>query len=310
MASPARGVAVFGHRGARGLAPENTLEGVRRAASLGLTGVELDIGLSADGVAVVHHDKRLNPDVARDAGGAYVAPPGPRLRDLTAAAIGGFDVGRLRAGSDYAARHPEQAPVDGARIPTLDAALGALDGLDLLVEIKTFPDAPEDTAPPAAMVEAVLAALRRADALHRAVIFAFDWRVLREAARRAPEVARCCLTEPDTVAAGGLWLDGADLDQFGGKLPRAVAATGARFWAPFQARLEEGDLREAHALGLGVLAWTVNAPADIDRMLTLGVDGIISDRPDRVRRLVEAAGRQVAPPGFTRHVTRRVAGRD
>lgn len=301
MRNDGKSVAVFGHRGARGLAPENTIGGFRRATALGLTGVELDVGLTADGVAIVHHDKRLNPDVARDARGAYVATPTPLLREMTAEEIGGFDVGRLREGSDYAARYPDQVPEDGARIPTLDAALAALDGVDVLIEIKTFPDAPEDTASPAAMADAVLAALMRAGALDCAVIFAFDWRVLREVATRAPELPRCCLTEPDTVTAGGLWLDGADLDEFGGNLPRAVAATGARLWAPFQARLEEGDLREAHALGLGVFAWTVNAPADIARMLELGVDGIISDRPDTVCRMAEVAGFSVAPPGIVRH---------
>ncbi|MFT2093652.1 glycerophosphodiester phosphodiesterase [Acidiphilium multivorum] len=304
MPSP-RPMALFGHRGARGLLPENTLEGFASIAALDLTGAEFDVGLTADGVAVVHHDPRLNPDIARDADGAWLAPDAaPLLRERTLADLGTFDVGHLRPGSDYAARYPEQTPADGARIPTLDAVIAALSGRDLLIEVKTFPDRPGLTAPPERIAQAVIACLNRHDALDRAVLFAFDWRVLRAAAAAAPALRRCCLTEPETVSAGPLWLDGCDLGAFGGNLPRAVAATGAVCWAPFHATLEEDDVREAHALGLAVLPWTVNAPEAFDRMIRLGVDGIISDRPDLARAAIGRAGLQVAGPGFVAAMAR------
>ena len=298
MPSP-RPMALFGHRGARGLLPENTLEGFAGIAALDLTGAEFDVGLTADGVAVVHHDPRLNPDVARDADGAWLAPDAaPLLRERTLADLGNFDVGRLRPGSDYAARYPEQKPVEGARIPTLDAVIASLSGRDMLIEVKTFPDRPELTAPPEQMAEAVIACLRRHGALDRTVLFAFDWRVLRAAAAAAPTLRRCCLTEPETISAGSLWLDGCDLGAFGGNLPRAVAATGAVCWAPFHAMLKENEIREAHALGLTVLPWTVNTPEAFDRMIQLGVDGMISDRPDLARAAIGRAGLKVAAAGF------------
>lgn len=291
-------IGLFGHRGARGLAPENTLAGFRIARQCGVTGVEFDVGLTADGVAIVHHDPRLNPDIARGAIGEWVGTDAPLLLEATLAQLETFDVGRLRHGSEYAARYPEQQPEDGAKIPTLDAALAELAGLDLLIEVKTMPDRRADTAAPRAMAEAVIGALRRAGALQRAVLFAFDWAVLREAQALEPTLRRCCLTAPDTLAEGRLWLDGADLAAFGGKIARAVAATGALAWAPFHAALEDADVREAQALGLLVLTWTVNTAEALDRVIGLGVDGIISDRPDLARLAIERAGLRVAAPGL------------
>lgn len=291
-------IGVFGHRGARGLAPENTIAGFAHVHELALTGAEFDVGLTADGVVVVHHDVRLNGDFARGPDGAHVARDAPLLHALTFAELGHYDVGRLRAGSDYAARYPEQVPVDGARIPTLDAVVAALEGADLLIEVKTDPGRPDDTAPPEVLAGATIEVLRQRGALDRTVMFAFDWRVLRAASVLEPTLRCCCLTEPDTLAAGGLWLDGADLDAFEGVVPRAVAATGAACWAPFHTTLDAADVAQAQALGLLVLPWTVNAPEAFDRMIGFGVDGMISDRPDLARAAVERAGRRVAAPGF------------
>jgi len=290
--------ALFGHRGARGLAPENTVAGFAVARSCGVTGVEFDVGLSADGIAMVHHDPRPSRYFARNRDGAYVRADERLLHEQSAAELACYDIGRLRPGSDYAARYPDQVPHDGARIPTLDAALVALEGLDLLIEVKNFPDRPNETAHPRAMAEAVIAALHRADAVARAVLFAFDWRVLREAAAIEPALRRCCLTEPDTLAAGGLWLDGMDLSAFDGEVVHAVAATGAHCWAPFHATLDEAEVREAQALGLFVLPWTVNTTEAFERMIGFGVDGMISDRPDLARSAIEAGGMRVAAPGF------------
>lgn len=297
-ASP-RSIALFGHRGARGLRPENTIEGFAAIASLDLTGAEFDVGLTADDVVVVHHDPRLNPDIARDGAGNWLAPEAaPLLRAQRFAELAAYDVGRLRPGSDYAARYPAQAPADGARIPTLDEVIEALAGRDLLVEVKTFPDHPDRTATPERMAAAVIDTLRRHRAIGRTLLFAFDWRVLRAAAAIEPGLRRCGLTAPDTVEAAPLWLGGIDLDAFGGQLPRAVAALGAVCWAPFHGTLQQSEVREAHALGLLVLPWTVNTAEAFDRMIGFGVDGMISDRPDLARDAIARAGLHLAAPGF------------
>ena len=153
---------IEGHRGARGLLPENTLPAFERAIALGVDGLEFDIGLTRDGVPVVHHDPALDPDHTRDASGAWLASSGPLLRDLDMTALSGFDVGRARTGGPTANRFPHQEPRDGARIPTLAEvlALGRRPGAGAVrfgIEIKLSPLAPSETAAPAAFARAVVA---------------------------------------------------------------------------------------------------------------------------------------------------------
>src|SRR5262249_12628081 len=108
-----------GHRGARELAPENA----RPACSVALTTdgqtLELDRAMTSDGILVVSHDSRLNPDHTRASDGKFLDAEGPAIRSLTLAELQRYDVGRLKPGTAYAAAFPEQRGMDGVRIPTL-----------------------------------------------------------------------------------------------------------------------------------------------------------------------------------------------
>ena len=287
--------ALIGHRGARGLFPENTREGFAAAAALGIDGIELDVALTADGVPVVCHDPALNPALARGPDGAWIAAPGPLIRALPEAALAAYDVGRLRPGSALAASFPDQRPIDGARIPRLDAAL-ALPNLSFIVELKTLPDHPDWTAPAAEMAEAALAAAERAGALDRVTFESFDWRGPRHLRRIRPGLRLAWLTRAATVAAAALWWDGPRPEDFAGSVPRAVAAEGGQVWAPEHVDLTEAQVAEAQALGLAVVPWTVNRPEDIARLIGWKIDGLITDRPDRARKVMEAAGLALKPP--------------
>src|SRR5690606_25968028 len=108
-----------GHRGARGLAPENTIPAFAAALSIGVTTLELDVGATRDDVLVVSHDRRLNPDLTRDAAGKFLESPGPPIRSLTLAELALYDVGALKPGTRYAAEFRSQVPAPGTRIPTL-----------------------------------------------------------------------------------------------------------------------------------------------------------------------------------------------
>jgi glycerophosphoryl diester phosphodiesterase len=124
LLGPALGAQAFdlqGHRGARGTAPENTLPGFAAALAVGVATLELDTGITRDGIVVIHHDRRLNPDIARDPDGRWIKAPGALLRALDFGELQRYDVGRLRPGSEYAARFPDQSPADGVRIPRLAA---------------------------------------------------------------------------------------------------------------------------------------------------------------------------------------------
>jgi glycerophosphoryl diester phosphodiesterase len=264
MASPANAVDVQGHRGARGLLPENTLPAFQRALELGADTLELDCGVTKDGVVVVHHDRRLNPDVARGADGKWVASPTPTLRSLTYAELQRYDVGRLRPGSEYARRFPHQQAVDGARIPKLADlfALAKDKKIGFNIETKLLPSHSEETVGPGEFARLLIKEIQRAKV--KATIQSFDWRTLKIVEREAPEIPTVYLTESR------------DAD------PQKVHAAGGRIWSPSFADVNKSKLEKAKNLNLKVVVWTVNEPVDIARALDMGLDGIISDYPDRV----------------------------
>lgn len=268
-----------GHRGARALFPENTLEGLRAAVALGLRTIEIDVGVTRDGAVVVHHDPALNPDITRDGAGAWLPARGPLLRDLTLAQLAEYDVGRIRPGTDYAERFPQQAARDGARIPTLDQVLALDDATHWNIELKSMPAHPGWTVDAEEMVERVLHVAGAAGALERITVQSFDWRAPRHARRIRPGVARGWLTAAATVADAPLWL-GRHVAGMDG-VPDAIAKEGGGTWTAEHTDLTEDLLAEAHGLGLLVVPWTVNARADMLTLLDWGVDGLITDWPDR-----------------------------
>ena len=268
-----------GHRGARGLAPENTLHGFLVAARMGVRTMEIDVGTTRDGAVVVHHDPALNPNTTRDPAGTWLDGTGPLLRDLTLAQLQHYDVGRLRPGTPYAEAYAGQVPQDGARIPTLDQVLALDATLRWNIELKLMPNHPDWTIPAEEMVERVLHIVDAAGAGPRVALQSFDWRAPRHLRRVRPGIAAGWLTERTTVADAPLWL-GRDLRGMA-DVPDAVAKEGGGTWAPHHSDLTEDLLDQAHDLGLRVLPWAVNAVDDMRRLADWGVDGLITDWPDR-----------------------------
>jgi len=292
-----------GHRGARGLAPENTLAGFAKALGLGVTTLEMDLAVTRDGLVVVSHDPALNPDITRGPDGRWLESPTPRILDLTHAGLQRYDVGRLRPGTLYAAQYPDQLPADGTRIPTLrevyDLARRAGNHeVRFNIETKIDPRQPELTPSPPAFVKAVLDVVRGAKGTNRTMVQSFDWRTLRLVRDAAPEIQTVCLTTGELGGAqlargqpgASPWLGGLDADDHGGSAPRLAAAAKCRVWSPRFRDLSAESLAEAHRLGLRVVPWTANEPADMKALIELGVDGIISDRPDRLREVMRQKG--------------------
>lgn len=295
-----------GHRGARGLAPENTLPAFAKALEIGVTTLELDTAITRDGVVVVSHETFVSPDLARDAQGAWLDRRGPSIHDLTLAELQRYDVGRLNPRSSYGSRYPQQAAVDGTRIPRLADVFALARGTPARfnIETKVSPLAPAETLPPEAFARAVIAEIRRGGMASRSTLQSFDWRTLQVAQREAPEIPTVYLTaqqrfldnictgaaagRPDAASADcgpSPWTAGFQLREHG-SVPRMVKAAGGAVWSPWHGDVDTAKIREAHALGLRVVVWTVNDPERMRRLIAMGVDGLITDRPDIAKKLM------------------------
>jgi glycerophosphoryl diester phosphodiesterase len=265
-------VEVHGHRGARGLRPENTLPGFAHAVGLGVDAIELDVGLSADGTVVLNHDQVLSPRNLADTGPAQPDDPdfpyvGKPIRELTLAQLRTVDAG------------------GGAGIPTLAEACALLAPADvaLSVELKTDPTwTDEETA---LFTAAVVDVLKIYGVTHRARLLAFDWRILAEAQRHYPDLGRVALIERKTLVPNSPWLAGLSPDD-----PVAAAvAIGATAISPEHVITTPELVDEAHTFALPVVVWTVNDPGDMARFIDYRVDAIVTDYPDRLQNLLAAA---------------------
>jgi glycerophosphoryl diester phosphodiesterase len=288
-----------GHRGTRGLAPENTLAAFRRALEIGVTTIETDMSVTKDDVVVISHNPSLNPDLVRDTDGHWLASPGPPIRSLTFAELRRYDIGRINPASQYARQFPEQKAVDGERFPKLselfDLAKASGKPARFNIETKITPTSGSNTPDPATLARQVITVVREANVVDRVTVQSFDWRTLLEVKRIAPEIETSCLTiqtrDDNTVQQapdGGPspWHAGLALRDYGGSLPALVKAAGCGVWSMFWRNLTPKDLADAHALGLKILPWTVNERGDMRTLIDLGVDGIITDYPDRLREVM------------------------
>lgn len=295
------------HRGGRALLPENTLPAFANALTMGVDTLELDTGVTKDGVLVVSHERGLNPDLARGPDGAYAGRPEKPFITLPLATVKTYDVGQIRPGSDYAKGLASQRAVPGTRIPTLTEVIALVKkskntAVRLNIETKIDPTHPDETLDPEHFAGALLDLLHAESFEKRAMIQSFDWRTLQIVQKRAPQIPTVYLSQqagPEPTVfldKPSPWTAGFNPMDHGKSLPRAVKAAGGSIWSPFFADVTAPIIKEAHDLGLKVVVWTVNRPEDMAALIDMGVDGIISDRPDLLRDAAKAKG-LVIPAG-------------
>jgi glycerophosphoryl diester phosphodiesterase len=298
--SPPKAVYLIGHRGAAGLAPENTLAGFRRACEIGVDAMELDVLLTSDKEIVVHHDFSLKPEIARTSDGKWIEKHStPVIHRLTLTELKAYDVGRLKPHTRYARRYPELQPMDGERIPVLREVFAVLrescrPSTQLWIEIKTSPEKPNLTPPPEVVAEAVVNLVRREELGQRVRVLSFDWRALTHVQKIAPEIPTVYLSltgvrlnniKPGQPGASP-WMAGMDIDDYSGSIPHAVKAAGGRYWAQYYKHMTYNDVHTAHELGIQVFVWTVDSKREMHRLIGMGVDGIITNRPDILKSIL------------------------
>jgi glycerophosphoryl diester phosphodiesterase len=307
------------HRGGLGLVVESTLPAFGNALELGVSTLELDVQITEDGQAVVTHDRRISDRKCQDTAPAVPNDPeypyvGKYINTLTLKQVRTMD-----CGSKTLAEYPGQRAVPGAKMPLLREVFGLVHrhrayGVKLNIETKVEAGAPHETAPREQFVQVTAKEVRRARMLRQVTIQSFDWGALmrmRQVERRLPLVA---LTNYDFLQTGrpgrSPWLGGIDIDDFGGDPLKAVKSFGADAFSPVHGFPQNGKITDpgyrpyvtrtmvdqAHRLGLKVVPWTVNDAPTMEKLMDDGVDGIITDYPDRLRAVMKERGLRLPRP--------------
>ncbi|MCX6469238.1 MAG: glycerophosphodiester phosphodiesterase family protein [Corynebacteriales bacterium] len=317
---PRRAVDLQAHRGGIGLTTESTLEAFDTAMRLGVTTLELDTQVTRDLRVVISHDRQISGDKCRDTAPATPGDPqfpyvGRYIRDLTLAQIRTLDCGYRQL-----PQFPNQRRVPGAKLLELHQLFDLIHerrafGVRMNIETKVEAGSPEQTQPRELFVGRVHDEIARSGLARQISIESFDWGALRVMHRLDPRLPLIALTNKDFLQVGqpgrSPWLGGLDADDFGGDLVRAARAIpGVTAISPVQGTPQDGaigdagfvpypDARmvaDAHRVGLAVIPWTVDDPATMAHFIDLGVDGLITDYPDRLRAVLASKGLPLPRP--------------
>jgi glycerophosphoryl diester phosphodiesterase len=281
------------HRGGAGLWPENTLFALGEAARAGFDGAEIDVQLTRDGKLAVFHDFRLKSELCRDAAGHWLRHtrrnPLPLIRDLTYADLSHIAVGRVRRGTAYSFIRAPRHPRDGERIPLLSEVIATVRAVrrrfKLFIEIKTSYEDRALSAGPEAVAEATIEELRRTHFMEDAVLVGFDWPALVRAKHVVPHLPCWFTTRRRRSRAEATWAGGFDPARFGGSIAEAIRSARGDGWLCSHTQVTPRAFDQARQCGLKFGVWTVNDRRDMRALAKLGVDAIISDRPDRLAAL-------------------------
>ncbi|SHN46635.1 glycerophosphodiester phosphodiesterase family protein [Cryptosporangium aurantiacum] len=307
------------HRGGLGLTVESTIAAFSKALELGVSTLELDVQITQDGAAVVTHDRQVSGSKCADTG--PVAPGdaeypyvGKYVNTLTLAQVRTLD-----CGSKTLPAFPGQVASPGARMPLLTDVFALVRryrawGVRLNIETKVEAGAPTQTAPREQFVQVVARQVRASGLLRQVTIQSFDWGALMRMRQVEPRLPIIALTNGDFLQVGqpgaSPWLGGLDIDDFGGSLVAAAKSFGADAISPVHGTPQNGSVTdpgyrpyttralvtEAHAAGLKVVPWTVDDTATMNALIDAGVDGLITDYPDRLRTVLAERGYRLPRP--------------
>ena len=272
---------VQGHRGARGLLPENTIPGFLLALELGVSTLETDVVISRDGEVVLSHDPWFSSDFSALPSGERIPKHlqyAHRIFEMDYATVSTYDCGlpNPRFPHQKVGRSVKPLLREMIREAERFAADRGLPPVHYHVETKTSPAGDQILHPePAEFVQALVSVLEQEGVLERTIIQSFDPRTLRVVNGDDVPLRTSLL-----VARGDYLGIEADLELLGFR---------PDVYSPDYRLVNERLVRDAHALGMEVIPWTINDPADMIRLRELGVDGLITDYPDRAAEAFRSA---------------------
>ncbi|MDR3590996.1 MAG: glycerophosphodiester phosphodiesterase [Negativicutes bacterium] len=311
------------HRGGRDARPENTLISFAYGMELGVTTLEMDMQLTRDGYIVISHNPFMSPNLAKGPDGNYVKEGQYDIRTMTLAQVRQFDIGTMNpaAGDYYASHGKTQLSVPGTKLPTLEEVFELANSFGnekiyFNIETKSYADpldpAYKNNPDPAVFVKKVYETVKKYHMENRVTLQSFDWRTLREMRKLDANITLVALSsEQPAWGADGCylkvgdkkpspWLAGLNINDYNGDYVKAAKDVGADIVSPYFKELSPQLVDEAHALGMKVVPWTVNNLKDMNMLIDMGVDGLISDKPWILRDTLIKRGIAVAEPTINR----------
>ncbi|MEH6943842.1 glycerophosphodiester phosphodiesterase [Bacillus sp. JJ722] len=298
------------HRGGMGLTVESTIASFSKALEMGVSTLELDVQITEDKQAVVTHDRKISGRNCKDTRPLNTGDPefpyvGKYIKDLTLEQIRTLD-----CGTNTKPEYPEQQASPGAQMPLLSEVFDLVkrykaNKVWMNIETKVEAGAPSETAPREDFVQIVAREVREAGMLNRVSIQSFDWGTLMRMKEVEPRLPIVALTNgPQFLQPGqpgaSPWLGGIDIDDFGGDLVAAAKSFGADAISPVHGFPQNGKMTDdnyvpyvtqdmvddAHKAGMKIIPWTINDIPTMNKLIDDGVDGIITDYPDRLREVM------------------------
>lgn len=306
------------HRGGRDARPENTLYAFQYSIENGATTIECDMQLTKDGELVMSHNPALNSDITLDSDENRISGNDYFINRMTLDEVKSYNVGRMDESTEYYHLHGlTQIQVD-AQIPTLRELFELVeasgnDRIRMNIEVKSYPDPAqgilhENATDPNLMVEKFYALVKEFGYEDRVILQSFDWAALKTMKQLDPNIETCALYNETDDWAGpdaktlwigrsepSPWLGGLNINDFDGNPVKAAHSFGIDSISPYYALVTEELVRDAHELGMKVIAWTVNSTQDMEKLYAMGVDGMISDKPWVLRDLIDSKGEALLP---------------
>ena len=291
-------IKIYGHRGARGDLPENTLESFKYLFENNINAYETDILISKDLIPVITHDFRLDPSFTKDNDGNWIEDENIKIFDLTYEELLKFDVGSLNKLSRYGRRFVNQKTLENQKIPKLSELLdlsskNLSENLLINLEIKSTPEEENLTPEPEDTVKLIMNDINESSLKDKIIVSSFDWRTLSVIKNQYPEIPRAYLTQHltgininQTIYNRSPWLSFLPYYE-DHELPKIIKSQGGKAWHPYRKDITKKLVDISHQEELPVNVWTVNKEYEMLKMVEYGVDGIMTDYPLRLKELCE-----------------------
>lgn len=299
-------VEIYGHRGFAGLFPENTLIGYAEALKIGVNSLDVDIALTKDSIVVASHDPFLNKNFTRINNGTntWLRNNKTKIINLNFTELQQYDVGAINPATFYSQVFPNQKKLNNITIPSLEDIISLINScnannIKIQLEIKTNPrdDSQEFIEK---FVNAIIETLKKTNFLFKAELQSFDWRALLYAQKISPGVKTAYISEQSLLFntfADTTWTAGYSLQQYNNSIPQMISELGGAIWCPNYRDLSKFLVIQAHSCNLKVVPWTADFEQEFLDLIQFGVDGIITNRPDLLRKVMTQLG-MVLPPAI------------